>query len=424
MKKGLFIWSSELFRNVTKLLSANVVAQVVGLLVYPVLTRMYSQEDFGLLSLFVSIGGVAALISTAEYQYSIVLPKEERSAVGSFHTGAAILLCVTVLLGVCVPFAAPLASVFHAPVLARYGWLLPLYVLLMGVWSLLNYWYSRQKMFGRIGAYQVTQSVVGAGAKAGFGAGGVLNGGLIYSSVIAPLTAILVTVCTSLKALAPLRKIDRQAMAESARRYRNFPLFSLPRALVNNVSGNLGVWLLTPAFGLGSVGFFSMAITLAFRPLNVISNSIYQVLYQRTSEYVQQKKSIRHMFYQLLTKTALIAGIGFGVLYLVLPPLCGWLLSSGWEETGEIIRLLLPWLFFSILVAPICFLADVFGKQKTGLMFELLLVSARGLGLLWGIHEQDFHCAVLAYSLSSALIICSQLVWYWSLIIRYERTLS
>ena len=45
-------------RNFAKLLSANVVAQAIGLLVYPVLTRLYAPDDFGLLNLFLSIGGI------------------------------------------------------------------------------------------------------------------------------------------------------------------------------------------------------------------------------------------------------------------------------------------------------------------------------------------------------------------------------
>lgn len=424
MKKRANIWYSELVRNTTKLLSANVLAQVVGLLIYPVLTRLYSQDDFGLLSLFVSMGGVMALVATAEYQYAIVLPKDEKTAVGAWHMGGLILCCVTLLVALSIPFAPQIATLFKAPALANWYWALPIYVFLMGLWALLNYWYSRHKMFGRIGTYQVTQSLVGAGAKAGFGSAGFLSGGLILSAILAPLTAICVNIASSLRALIPLRTVDKNATLAAARTYKNFPCFSLPRALVNNVSGNLGVWLLTPAFGLTSVGFFGMAITLAFRPLNVISNSIYQVLYQRTSERVQMRASIRHIFYQVLTKTAIIVGVAFIALYFILPWLCGWLLSEGWEETGELIRLLLPWLFFSMLVAPICFLADVFGKQKIGLVFEILLVSARALGLMIGIWQQDFHLAVLAYSLCSALVICAQLLWYLSLIIRYERTLS
>ena len=85
MRKSDNIFRSDVVRNTTKLLSANVLAQVVGLLIYPLLTRLYSQDDFGLLSLFVSMGGVLALVSTAEYQYSIVLPKDEKTAVSTME---------------------------------------------------------------------------------------------------------------------------------------------------------------------------------------------------------------------------------------------------------------------------------------------------------------------------------------------------
>ena len=98
MRKRDNIFRSEVVRNTTKLLSANVLAQVVGLLIYPLLTRLYSQDDFGLLSLFVSMGGVLAIIATAEYQYSIVLPGDDKTAVGSWHAGAIILCCVTLLI--------------------------------------------------------------------------------------------------------------------------------------------------------------------------------------------------------------------------------------------------------------------------------------------------------------------------------------
>ena len=65
-------------RNFAKLFSANVVAQAIGLLVYPILTRIYSPEDFGLLNLFLSIGNVLVILSTMEYYNAIVLPSEDK----------------------------------------------------------------------------------------------------------------------------------------------------------------------------------------------------------------------------------------------------------------------------------------------------------------------------------------------------------
>ena len=74
------IAQSKLVRNSAKLISANAIAQAIGLLVYPILSRLYTPEDFGLLNLFLGIGGLLVLLSTAEYQYAILLPKEERKS--------------------------------------------------------------------------------------------------------------------------------------------------------------------------------------------------------------------------------------------------------------------------------------------------------------------------------------------------------
>ena len=125
-------------RNFAKLLSANVVAQVIGLVVYPILTRMYAPEDFGLLNLFLSIGAVLIILSTAEYYYAIVLPKEEREAENVFFVGGLWLVAITVLIALSVVFARPISMWFKSPNLASYYWMMPLYVFAMGAWNLLN----------------------------------------------------------------------------------------------------------------------------------------------------------------------------------------------------------------------------------------------------------------------------------------------
>jgi len=415
---------SELLRNTTKLLSANVVAQVVGLLIYPILTRMYSQDDFGLASLFISMGTILAIVGTAEYQYAVVLPKEERLAVGAWQAGCLCLLLVTGLVTLSIPFAPQIAGLLKAPELATWYWAIPLFLFFTGLWALLNYWYGRHKQFGRIGAFQVLQTLIGAGTKTGVGAAGFLHGGLVVSSVVSLFAALASSVLSSLKQLRPLRRIDAESVREAARTFKNFPCFSLPRALVNNVSGNLDVWMIAPAFGLECVGVFGMAIMLSIRPINIICSSLYQVLFQRTSERVQERTSIRRMFWHLLTKAALVGGLAFTALYFVLPALCEWLLGEGWRETGELIQLLLPWVYFSLLVAPINFLTDVFGKQKIGLVFEVLLFVARVVGISLGIWQEDFHLAVLGYSVGSALVLGAKLTWFVSLIRRYEQSLT
>lgn len=418
------ILSSTTVRNVAKLLSANVVAQMIGLLVYPILTRVYSPEDFGLLNLFVSIGSVLAILATAEYQYAIVLPKKEDDARAVVHVSVGLLLLMTFLLLGSLPFAEGIASLFNTPALAKYYAWMPLSVLVLGLWNILNYWYIRNKLYTRISGYQISQSVLSAGAKLGFGYGGVLQGGLIYSMVFAPLCAIVISICLAFKrCIRSLFSIDMTAIRHVAKQYRNFPLFTMPRSFINVLAGQLPVLLLVPIFGTEQVGLWGMASLLGFVPINMITKAIYQVLYQHVTERVHASKPIIYLLKRFVVGSSLVVIPIFVGLYFVLPALTAWLLGDAWYASGEYIRWMLPWLYVSFITGSTCFLSDVFFKQKIGLYFEILLAVFRVLGIVVGIALGDFLFAIAAYSIGTAIAIAAQLVWLMSLARKYERGL-
>ena len=412
-------------RNFTKLLSANVVAQVIGLVVYPILTRMYAPEDFGLLNLFMSIGGVLAILSTAEYYYAIVLPKEEKDAENVFGVGVIWLIATTVLIGLSVAFARPISLLFKSPNLASYYWMMPLYVFAMGAWNLLNYWYIRHKEYNPISRYQVSQNLLSAGGKLGMGWGGIFQGGMIYSVVLAPWISLASSWLCARKTLLPAcHRISWQAVREQAKVYRNFPCFVLPRSFVNMLAGQMPVLLLTPFFGGEAVGFLSLAILLGYTPIGTITRAIYQVMYRHTMEQVHEQKPIGQIFRKfLLSASAIIIPLFVG-LWFVLPDLTAWLLGAEWHVSGEYIRWMLPWLYVSLLSCSINYLFDVFMKQKWGLFFEVMLALMRVAGLCIGVWAGNFMLAIICYSLFTALALVVQIVWMLLQVRRYDRSLG
>lgn len=425
---------SELFRNSSRLLSANVVAQVIGILIYPLLTRLYSEADFGLMNLFVSIGGVLGVLATGEYQYAIVLEKEDRRARAIMSLCTRLLILTALVVAMSVLLRRPIAEVLGAPELIPVYVLMPIYVIAIGAWNILNYRYSREKDFKRISYFQYAQSILASIFKVAYGFMH-MAGGLVYATVIGPLLGVIVTLkrvqsakCkvqgAECKDQSAERKVQSEEVREVAREYRKFPMYSLPRAVVNNLSGNLPALVLTPFFGLSELGYFAMAMTLAFRPLNMISTSLYQTFFQRTAEAVNQRRSIAPFFRKFIGRALMVAAPCMVLLYVILPWLTEWLLGAGWEQTGELIRVMLPWLLMSVLVAPICFLSDVFGKQKLGLVFEVVFLLVRLMGLAVGIYVGSFYGAIIGYATGGALVIGAQLIWLMSLVRQYEREIA
>jgi len=66
---------SEFTKNVLTLMTGTTIAQAIPIAISPILTRIYTPEDFGLLALFISIVSIMAVVSTGKYELAIILPK-------------------------------------------------------------------------------------------------------------------------------------------------------------------------------------------------------------------------------------------------------------------------------------------------------------------------------------------------------------
>lgn len=421
-KLSQFISSANV-QNAAKLLSANVVAQIVGLMVYPILTRIYAPEDFGLLNLFLSIGGILAILSTAEYYNAIVLPKEDAEAIKVVHICLFLLLAVAGIAGISAVFSKPIANIFKTPELARYYWMTPILVLVLGGWNIINYWYIRKSLYNRISGYQLSNTVLASGCKIGFGSLGLLQGGLIYSVILAPLISLIFNIILGWK--QGVRDIFQQTNENwynIAKKYRNFPLYSLPKTLINMLAGQLPVLLLTPIFGTESVGLWSMAILLSFTPISLISRSLYQVLYQETATRVNNHQTIGRYFRNFTIGTLSI-GIPLScLLFAFMLDLVPFLLGDEWLASGIYIRWMLPWLLCSLLTSSTGFLADIFFKQKIGFGFEVLTVVLRVIGVVVGIAMNDFYISIIGYAVGSAVAVLAQFIWLMHLANAYDKT--
>ncbi len=411
-------------RNFTKLLSANVVAQVIGLVVYPILTRMYAPEDFGLLNLFLSIGGILVILSTAEYYNAIVLPEKKEDGLSVVSLCASMLLLTVGVVALSVFFSKEITELFNMPALADYYWLMPILVLALGGWNILNYWYIRCTKYDSISSYQLTQSTLSAGGKLGLGYAGVLQGGMIYAMVVAPVVSLLISLFSARRTIGDCSMPSWLKVREAARKYRNFPCFSMPRSFINMVAGQLPVLILTPLFGAEYVGWWSMAILLGFTPISVIVRSVYQVMYQYTTDRVNHRLAI-YPYFRRFTWLVLALGIPMlSVLCYFMPELTRIVLGAGWEETGVYLRWMLPWVLCNLLTGSIGFLADIFFKQKIGLGFEILTSVLRTAGVVVGVMCHDFKLSIIGYSMGTAVAIAAQYIWLISLTRKYDATLT
>lgn len=88
---------SRFVRNVVLVASGTAGAQAISLAFAPVITRIYGPEAFGLLGTFTALVSVAAPAAALAFPIAIVLPKDDRDALGLVRLSLVLSLAVALL---------------------------------------------------------------------------------------------------------------------------------------------------------------------------------------------------------------------------------------------------------------------------------------------------------------------------------------
>ena len=169
-------------RNVLVLVSGTTVAQAIPIAVSPILTRMYSPSDFGVLAIFVAVTTVLGAVATGRYELAIMLPEDEEDAVHLMRVCLYLTSAVSVgLLGVVLVARHAIADILGSPELSGWLFLAPPTVFLTGLFQALNYANSRRKRYRLMAQATASKAAGGVGVQlvaglTSLGAGGLVLG--------------------------------------------------------------------------------------------------------------------------------------------------------------------------------------------------------------------------------------------------------
>lgn len=394
-------------RNVVTLMTGTTFSQALLILVAPILTRLYSPEDFGVYSLYTAIFGILAVVACWRYELTIVLP--EKNEESSNLLALSILICffmAAITLIMVALFSFPVANLLGAPELSLWLWFMPISVLTVGLFQALNYWSTRRKQFKRLAVRRITQNTVTAITQIGIGIVYYYGPmGLIIGDIIGRITA---TARLGMKIWKDEGKeiisaITVDNLKARLLEYKQFPIFSTWAALLNTIANMLPVLMLGYFFNSAVVGFFELGHRLLALPLNLIGESVAQVFFPKATE-IHRNDSITEYSLKMYSVLLYIGIIPILFLMVVAPELFSLFFGSQWLVAGEYARWLGPWLIFQLSSSPISMLYSVLNKQSLYLIFSVILLIMRLLALFIGGLLNSPLYAIILLGLSGAVV--------------------
>jgi len=137
---------SEFSRNVLTLMTGTTIAQAIPIAISPILTRIYSPEDFGVFALYMSIVGTFAAMATLRYDTAIMLPKKDKDAINIVLLSVMISFFISlIVLLIIFLFNQQITNLLETPDISNWLYVVPLTVLLTGLYQSFNFWNNRKK---------------------------------------------------------------------------------------------------------------------------------------------------------------------------------------------------------------------------------------------------------------------------------------
>ncbi len=394
-----------------KLLSGTGAVLVIAYLANIVLLRLYSDEFWGIADYIVSWVSILAPVASLRYEDALMLPENRRQSAHTYLLSIVAVMVTTVIMLAILSFSDSAIAFFEEKEVGRWMLILPLALFGNRLAKISELWLARQESFGHISAAQVAQTSSMAGVRMAAGVVGPGPGGLLWGYV---LGFSLSAVSVSRRILKTLKQslAGRPSLAEFgyvARRYRKFPLFTMPAALLSALVTRLPILLIPEFFDWGIAGQFSRGFNLLFVPLSLIAAAVAQVFFVRAVE-AHRAGTLAVLSSNVHSRLVLLTLFPAAMVMVTGPDIFQVLFGEEWRPSAEYLRYVAPWIMFSIVASPMTRLFEVLERQRLELVVATIMFGVILGAILLGAQAGGIETLLIFLGIGGALVRFGQIL--------------
>jgi O-antigen/teichoic acid export membrane protein len=389
--------------------SASAAVTAIGILLTPVVSRIYPPASYGQFAVFSSVLNNLTLVTTLTLPGALLLPKTRR---GFFELVNAIialsLICTGALFLFLLVGNAWVVRHLNIPDFGSWFMLLPFILLLANMSSIMGFWYIRDKAFRKRAGIDISTTLVGRGVT--IGAGLLLHGtglGLLFGELANRMTYFSGLMLSGIYRKVRLlwRVFSWRSSWDAVRAYKDFPLYVLPANYVNVLSAQVPIFMLTSKFGATVVGLYAFSVSLLEMPLNLVGSAIAPVFMQKATEVQHDDPDrLKDITLSLYNKMLYLGLLPFGFLTVFGDVLFRIVFGAKWEMAGMFTAYLGYYYIFKLTSTVTAPIYTVIEKQRYALISTVLLLVARAGGLFIGLALNDVNKALLLFGVGSLMI--------------------
>lgn len=403
--------SKSFVAQVGTLVTGTVAAQAIAILISPVLTRLYTPEEMGLLASFSAVTAVLGVVAAGRYDLAVVLPDDHQDALAVSLVGLIVAFIVSV-------FTLTAFSLFRPALTSLLGlerlqspWVTAIgpIMFVAAAQQMLTRLHIRHRQFRPIAGAQVAQAAITSTTKIGLGLAGFGVSGLLFGTVLGNSLRVLLLVAGLVRSIriGPIARIVHR-LRFVALRYKRFPMVDIWSAVLNSASTQVPVILIATLFSPAAAGFYALSHRVLKLPVALIGQNVGQVFLERSRRASHSRDELARVTIGLYKRLLLIGAASMSMVAFFGPAVFPLVFGSQWSDAGAYARWLSFWLLFNFVSSPLSVLLVVFERQVESLLWNIVLFGTRLTVLIVGSTVIGTETATVAlYSLVGAAFYCA-----------------
>lgn len=377
--------NNRFIKNFITLFSGSAISQVIIFITIPIITRLYTEEAFGIYVLFSSTLLTLKAITSFNLELSILVPKRDKDAINLLILNLCVVTIsnIIVLLFISI-FKNKLLKFIDLESIGNYIYLIPFSLMFVGYTNALEYWSNRNNNFKYLSIYLISKSSVLSVSQIGIGISSFRKLGLVPGLVLGQITGFFILLKANICSIKnQLHHVSVSRIFFLLGKYRDIPIFNTIISFINNTSNELPVLLLSKYFGLAPAGIYGLAAKISKAPSGVIGYSASQVFFNEASKTYNIKGNMTALInktYKGLFYTSLLIFIPLFIISFYFDNIFG----KNWNDVGLYTRIMIPWLFLAFVNSPVSSLINILNKQKLFFYSETCLLILRFISFYIG----------------------------------------
>ena len=374
-----------LVRAVLVLFSGDAISQVLLVLIAPIITRIYSPDEFGVATAYGAALAVVVVISALRYELAVPVPVDDEAAnvLGAgFVSAASMGLLGLGLYLVLASFVDAVGDGLPLSVALLFG----LAVLLNGALIALGGWMIRRQTYAVLARSRIVRTVCQATLQIALGWAGLGAVGLIVAAVSGTGIGLAILVISFLRRdRASIDAMKWPLIRIAFKRYRRFPLLSGSAAFVQTVNVEIPYVVFGGRYTQADVGAMGLSRRALGAPISTISRSVGQVFFGRGAELVRTAPENLYAFVRRMTMVMAAVFVPLGVAaFVVAPPLTTFVFGDDWADAADFMRVMIPMFVFSAIANPTGYVLHILERQDLHLIRDLvrLAIGLVAIGLV------------------------------------------